>query len=498
MKRSKICGLLLALSTIFGLSFVVSSDTSALKYNVQSLPVLSPRLGGSNLMDNFGFWFNGDYYEEFYENRSIPENWFFTSNLNSADSSKCSYGHSYSNASDYVVGVSSSTFVGIRSVGYWLPYDTTAEQAYSPYFECQQLDAFEPSYPYPFLWGTLPFTGIAGAPLADNEPYWYGTSGYYVFDHNKNEQGLFIDTKLDFKDIFGVIPNKFKSVVVPIGFSKDTVGDLPVGREIGYSVNFYFDSDNPSNEVLEFAQDSIPYASFTIRGGGSSDDYIVHTQSISCSDISISRNNNELEYPYILSISCSGLSEYDFENGYYAFTFEFGTSTGDYLWDYPAIMMLMESSYVVSDGDYTDSGISFGDSVHTAHPERVPGSASYQYPEYIDNGVNWNRSLAHMFNFNFINPFAGIFGLFTDNNQCVDIPILASMLHSESSTYCPWFNSATRNILTPVLGIASVMLIFGFVVRWLGSSSGNFFEDSKNEEVSNQGGRWGHFKRGGF
>lgn len=88
--------------------------------------------------------------------------------------------------------------------------------------------------------------------------------------------------------------------------------------------------------------------------------------------------------------------------------------------------------------------------------------------------------------------------MFSDNNSCASIPTISSMIHSDESQVCPWFDSSIRNIVTPVLGLSSMMLVFGFAVRWLGSSSGNLFEDSSNEEVSNQGGRWGHFKKGGF
>lgn len=75
-----------------------------------------------------------------------------------------------------------------------------------------------------------------------------------------------------------------------------------------------------------------------------------------------------------------------------------------------------------------------------------------------------------IFNFNLSNPFSGLFGLF-QSGGCVSVPIIASMVGSESTTYCSWFPASVRSILTPAFGIASMMLIFGFVVRWLGGSS---------------------------
>jgi len=75
-----------------------------------------------------------------------------------------------------------------------------------------------------------------------------------------------------------------------------------------------------------------------------------------------------------------------------------------------------------------------------------------------------------IFNFNVLNPFEPLFKLFSPN-QCVSIPTLASMVGSEETQYCSWFSQSTRSILTPAFGIVSIMLLFGFVVRWLGGSN---------------------------
>lgn len=71
-----------------------------------------------------------------------------------------------------------------------------------------------------------------------------------------------------------------------------------------------------------------------------------------------------------------------------------------------------------------------------------------------------------MFSFSFLNPFVGIFELFNPSG-CVQIPTIAGMVGSDDTTYCPWFPASVINILTPVLGMASMMLLFGFVVGWL-------------------------------
>lgn len=84
--------------------------------------------------------------------------------------------------------------------------------------------------------------------------------------------------------------------------------------------------------------------------------------------------------------------------------------------------------------------------------------------------------LQGLFSFTAFNPFSGLFGLFTSGSGCVSIPTIASMLRSPTSTYCPWFSSTVRSILTPVIGISAMMIIFGFFIRWLNSGSGKEIE----------------------
>lgn len=115
-------------------------------------------------------------------------------------------------------------------------------------------------------------------------------------------------------------------------------------------------------------------------------------------------------------------------------------------------------------------------------PNVSPGT-----PDNSDDSTNWFDSIKNLFTFNLFNPFAAIFNMFNDNDSCTQIPILAGMLHSNDTEYCPWFDVSTRNILTPVIGFSSMMLLFGFVISWLKSSSGNFLEDGSNEPVGYAG-----------
>lgn len=69
-----------------------------------------------------------------------------------------------------------------------------------------------------------------------------------------------------------------------------------------------------------------------------------------------------------------------------------------------------------------------------------------------------------VFRFEIRNPFMGLLGLFT-NNCPANIPTIASMINLESSVYPCWFPQSIRSILTPVFGISSAVLLFGFIVR---------------------------------
>lgn len=85
-----------------------------------------------------------------------------------------------------------------------------------------------------------------------------------------------------------------------------------------------------------------------------------------------------------------------------------------------------------------------------------------------------------IFNFGVANPFAGFFALFSPANTCASIPTLARWVHSDTITVCSWWSADVRTILTPVFGISSMMLLFGFVMRWLGGSEIIEWSSSKN------------------
>lgn len=81
--------------------------------------------------------------------------------------------------------------------------------------------------------------------------------------------------------------------------------------------------------------------------------------------------------------------------------------------------------------------------------------------------------LGSLFNFSVLNPFAGLLGMFNDGTGCFSIPVIGGMLGLENKEYCSWFPASVRNILTPVIGMAGTIVLFGFVVSWLGGGGLN-------------------------
>lgn len=141
------------------------------------------------------------------------------------------------------------------------------------------------------------------------------------------------------------------------------------------------------------------------------------------------------------------------------------------------------ASYLVTDNDDTWSGQNISPIPTGEDIENAPGySQLYGSSSPVCVPGDFSCNLSNLFSFSIFNPFAPIFNLFTTGQSCASIPIIAGMLHAESDQYCSWFPLSVRNVLTPVFSLASVMLLFGFIVRWLGASSGNFFEDAGHIE----------------
>ena len=192
-----------------------------------------------------------------------------------------------------------------------------------------------------------------------------------------------------------------------------------------------------------------------------------------------------------LSFTCHFVSDYDIYKN--LISFRFLISPGE---SYSSIWQISPpidaqfdvsfyrySLYVVTDYD-NSPGSSIGGLANGGDLSKAPGSVLNQYAN-SNAEANWFSSLTNLFGFSFINPFSPLFTMFTDSSTCANIPIIAGMLNSSNTQYCSWFSADTRNILTPVLSISAMMLVFGFAVRWLSSSSGNMFEDQTTHKASN-------------
>lgn len=92
-----------------------------------------------------------------------------------------------------------------------------------------------------------------------------------------------------------------------------------------------------------------------------------------------------------------------------------------------------------------------------------------------------SMSFLHLFNFNVINPISPILNLFTDHNTCVDIPIIAGLIHSSQTRLCPIYPDIVYHVMTPVFQLAGIMLIVSYFYKWL--------RDDESVIVSVKGGK---------
>jgi len=503
MKGLKKCfGLLLLLFTISTLSFVVSSDVSALKHDYEGVPFLLPinyhdfvydsdsglyfidwDKGGSGydgsdfLPGTFGgFVLSGfgssSYYSGIQFNNDMVS--LHTSRINN----KC-------NVFNYnFTELGSTSFYDFSPSYYRIAIGTT--EFYDPRLT---FDSSEFLCNYHLNFGSFPQPEFHFASL-DNVPIYGGSDGFvhsypsasvfvsnnllpswYTFDgfytHSTaidSDSGIHYNHSFSFSDLVNKEIHDVSTLYLPL-YSYDDYWTDPTnfyaGRHLKWVGVFDFDepvvvNQSPSSDShfyvaivgvdqsLESFSQLIPCA-LNYR---SVSDIDVYQLEYTCEDYL----NSDLIYMY------SVLYLYSSDSNVFS-------TTGDWRWN---------TQYLVTDNDETP-GSSFG------------GLTSGLGEAVVDSGTDnadWFQSLIHLFTFGFMNPFAPIFNLFDTGDQCVDIPTLASMIHSNETRVCPWFNSSTRNIVTPVLGFSSMMLLFGFAVRWLGGSSGNFFEDSANETIA--------------
>ena len=483
MKGKKCFGLLFLLAIIFGLSLSVSSDVSALKYAYSSIPLYLDIY--TNYPDNNGS--DGWY---------LPMGSRFGLTFD-ASSGSHSLGDEYNSDFDrfYLCNDMTSQLANNHL---FQTYHVSSRSQWSilsnQTFHIASYNAFNicPNY--------LP---SALASRWDYDKIFLSKYNLVTGDSIQllDVPNAFFDSGEDFKN-----SGSLKSLTIPLYLDYDKFDKILAGTQLEWDFGVVQKSANNFSNLSNSIFTNLRLDYFTSDPSSSFSLDTKVTVNISCSvdyNYRFQTRSNELWEDFLgFNVHCSWTPSSDvyYLHPVIAIAGDNSVNPVKFL-DYDYHGLYFTGTYFITDGDDTWSG-ELADTMPTGeHLNFAPGFIQF----YGSGGGvsscsqgDFGCQLENLFNFSFTNPFAPIFQMFEDQSSCVSIPTIAGLIHSEETTVCPWFPSSVRQIATPILGISSVMLIFGFAVRWLGSSSGNLFEDSRHEEVSNQGGRWGHFKKGGF
>ena len=506
MKRSKSCyGLLLVLVTIFGLSLNVSSGVNALKHEYNGIPVLLPwacithdSSTGLNSLEfdysecqtdtslgsSFSMSFEGDSYDSSYDSLSLNSSASLLRFHEDGSYSQLGplwyYGPSLVGDSYSTLGLLSSSSDRTYYISSMVNLPSYARRR-SP-FGSDGFINFDSS--------TLPSALVDCSPFASNNysstpggngavcgglwnaseyinsqvlPYFYSYDGFYLHSKAIDADGVRYSNTFSFSDLVNSYIPTFSYLDLPLfdygGYFWDS-SNLTSGRSFEFKGYFEFDGsfewhDNISSNGSYFRLSYDGLSKYS-RSSGFVTGYVDCTTNLITLD-----GLTRLEYSCPLTLQ----RDYTFFIPHLQIS-----GNGNYVWKTNDEWRFAEV-LLVTDHDETP-GNSFNSNL-TGGGE-IPGDAQN---DISDDNADWFASLTGLFTFDFFNPFAPIFNLF-NNDSCAQIPTLAGMLHSQETQVCPWFDSSIRNITTPVLGLSSMMLVFGFVVRWLGSRSGNFIEDS--------------------
>ena len=193
----------------------------------------------------------------------------------------------------------------------------------------------------------------------------------------------------------------------------------------------------------------------------------------------VSCYTNDLSYS---EVRCDIPIDQDIQKYHYGLSLHFGWPSGVnasslFRYEFESFFTM----YVITNGDSSLSTSSGefqvgGNNVNNA-PVLPPSDTSTDA---------WYNKFLNAFNFSLLNPFQSIFNMFQNSSECHHIPIISGMLNVEDDKYCPWFPATVRQITTPVISIAATMLLFGFFISFLKSSSGNDTIDTggRNLKVS--------------
>lgn len=519
--KLKCFGLCLALLTMLGLSLNASSDVSAYKFQLNYMPLYTYSYVEHGT--SFNSFDSGPGFSISWPSASAPslDNYrtvapLWWSPYYDSTNNKC-YWNSVSNSN-----------LPYSSGGHW----SFSNGTYRPYTNTYARSVYEFSDSTTPTSGTIcrslyPF-GSNGVPSLDSDsfpsgaisllfkplrPYAADYSSYTYYDTWTSDTGVVYGShglKLD--DILssynvsrmGIGPS---SMTIPIGMVRDIASDnslfsIQQGTTIRFNYGLHF-TQLTQYDLTYLENASVKLGYKYVKSNGTS----VSQQFISCSTSVEDYDNFGIHFDWYCDFT---VSEDVYDDNLISFWFIITPGSGySSIWNVTFdtsgsipeqdfkysdgrnanvsyISFYSDSISIITDNDYTSGGYIGGSSLGS-NPGSSPGSAEFEHsisrPD--ESSPDWLSTLTNLFHFSFTNPLSPLFAAFTSGDDCVNIPTIAGMLNSEETTYCPWFSANTRGILTPVLSIVSIMLLFGFIVRWLGSSSGNFFEDSQGEELSN-------------
>lgn len=323
-------------------------------------------------------------------------------------------------------------------------------------------------------------------------PYSYSSDSFAFQSHFTDPStGYRYSNALSFYDGFYGNFSRFSSLSIPLhdfdGYFWDS-SNLYSGRDIRFEGAFEFDdgfSWNPdlSNLYFKVVLDGV---TSDIPSEGS--DLVSYHQEINCTANLISLGGDGVVNSLTrLEYSCPSNLQSDLLYVFPRLVISNVSTSGDgdYVWSSNGNWRFAWT-YLVTDNDSTP-GPSFNS--HTTGGGVQIGNAANQVtsddniwivdPNNLSNLFdNFFPNLIGMFNFNLFNPFSSLFAMFSSGDSCVNIPILGSMLHVDNDQVCPYFPVTVRNILTPVMSIIATMLLFGFLIRWIRSSSSDFSPDA--------------------
>lgn len=426
-------------------AIIVTPGVSAKSYSVNTTPIALP---SKSLLEPFNLQFAPTTYTApdafYYSTKMQNYHCVYNETLNAKSSGDWSLSYSF----NY----------------YLLPQD-------SPLYPCRNLGQVNDTL-YNELQITFPIYALGSPNFRDWDRYWFQYSGLYLLD-SYTEDGLNQKSKLNFKYLFSPsMPLSFGNITLPLGLVTSDTESITAGTPILVQGRYDLGATDENDHDPNWGGEHF------IRVKGFLDSTRYENDSSSYFDIpcALTTDWNEETWIATRSFYCKGESTFAFDSNYpVGLTLMSRLGSDTYLWDMPIDFFVFDYIDVVLNNDTTPAG-NLNPGIVGGETIKAPGNILN--PSYGNNTESdWFTSLVNQFQFSLANPFAGIFALFTDGDQCAHIPTIAGMLHAESDEYCPWFDSQTRNIVTPVVALSSAMLVFGFIIRWLGSDSGNFIED---------------------